>query len=537
MAVSGRDAVKNILGEIPFSAELFWLFRNPEKPLHTRFTLRNLQNAMPQLLTDAAPYLNTPADGKNIYIFSTLHYWIEQTALLGLVMRCSGHRVTMGYLPYHDWQHPVNHFDLRRQNLYAKEVLNLLEPHVHSVSLLDYRTKEAELPESLVKEVETVSYYDAQYTLQVETVDLNSDIYKLRQERNLMAARRILAQVQALKPDVMIVPNGTIQELGVAYRVAKHLGIPVTTYEFSDQRERIWLAQGSEIMRQETGPMWNAHRDTPFTEARQNRIKSLYAARVQGALWENFARHWQASPMRGSAEVRAALGLDDRPIILLATNVLGDSLTLGRQVFSKTMADWIERSVEYFMKRDDVQVVLRVHPGEVLTHGPSMVDVVNRVAPQLPQHIHLIGPREKVNTYDIVAMADAGLVYTTTVGMEMAMNGIPVITAGQTHYRGRGFTFEPSSWEEYFDLLDKMIANPAAYRLSEEKVQQAWHYAWCFFFAFSFMFPWRLVQLWDDAKERPLSYILSPEGREKYGATFRYLAGDKIDWPAQGNLD
>lgn len=535
MAFTGRDAIKNLLGEIPYSAELFWMFRNPEKPLHTRFTLRNLQKALPQLLKEAAPYLNHPAEGKRIYIFSTLHYWIEQTALLGLVLRCNGHLVTMGYLPYHDWQHPVNRFDLRRQNLYAKETLNRLEPYVHSISLLDSNTPEVDLPAELVKDVETVSYYDAQYTLQVETVDLESDIYQLRQERNLLAARRILAQVQALKPDVMIVPNGTIQELGVAYRVAKYAGIPVTTYEFSDQRERIWLAQGTEIMRQDTAPMWQTYQNVPFTDDQKERIQSLYAARIQGALWENFARHWQASPMRGSAEVRTALGLDDRPLVLLATNVLGDSLTLGRQVFSRTMAEWIERSVQYFMKRDDVQVVIRIHPGEVLTHGPSMVDVVNRIAPQLPPHIHMIGPREKVNTYDIVAMADIGLVYTTTVGMEMAMNGVPVIVAGQTHYRGRGFTFEPATWDSYFELLDKMITSPVSYRLDEKKVQDAWHYAWCFFFAFPQMFPWRLVQLWDDVKERSLSDVLCPDGQEKYGATFRYLAGDEIVWQTLGN--
>jgi hypothetical protein len=32
----------------------------------------------------------------------------------------------------------------------------------------------------------------------------------------------------------------------------------------------------------------------------------------------------------------------------------------------------------------------------------------------------------------------------------MAMRGIPVITAGQTHYRNRGFTSDPDSWEMYF---------------------------------------------------------------------------------------
>ncbi len=85
-------------------------------------------------------------------------------------------------------------------------------------------------------------------------------------------------------------------------------------------------------------------------------------------------------------------------------------------------------------------MVIRVHPGEVLTHGPSMVDVVQKALPELPENIHLVGPKDKVNTYDLIEMADLGLVYTTTTGMEMAMSGVPVIVAGVTHYKGNGFT-------------------------------------------------------------------------------------------------
>ncbi len=33
-----------------------------------------------------------------------------------------GHEVTLGYLPYSEWQKPVHAFDLRRQNLYARDV-------------------------------------------------------------------------------------------------------------------------------------------------------------------------------------------------------------------------------------------------------------------------------------------------------------------------------------------------------------------------------------------------------------------------------
>jgi capsule polysaccharide export protein KpsC/LpsZ len=221
--------------------------------------------------------------------------------------------------------------------------------------------------------------------------------------------------------------------------------------------------------------------------------------------------------------------LDQRPVVLLATNVLGDSLTLGRQVFSQTMAEWIERTVQYFAQRPDAQLVIRVHPGEVLTHGPSMVDVVNSALPEIPGNIHLVGPRDKVNTYDLVDLADLGLVYTTTTGLEMALAGVPVVAAGDTHYKGKGFTQDPQTYTEYFQLLDKILTDPTKFRLNAGQVDAAWRYAYRFFFEYALPFPWRLVQLWDDVKERPVSYVLG-EGLQKYAATLRSLAGEAIEW-------
>ncbi len=378
--------------------------------------------------------------------------------------------------------------------------------------------------------MDQVSLFDTQYTLQVEDVNRQDPTYLLRQERNLAAARTALNWLKGHRPDVVIVPNGTIQEFGVVYRVARYLGIPVVTYEFGDQREHIWLAQNSEIMRHETDALWAARREIPLSAAEVERLSNLFAARMQAATWENFSRLWQGSPAQGASQVRASLGLDNRPVALLATNVLGDSLTLGRQVFSQSMEEWMVRTVLYFAGRVDTQLVIRVHPGEALTHGTSMMDVVRRTLPDLPEHIHLVGPAEKVNTYDLVDVADVGLVYTTTVGMEMAMSGKPVLIAGQTHYRGRGFTIDPQTWDAYFEQLHALLANPKAYRLTKDQMDLAWQYAYRFFFEFPFPFPWHLLHFWNDYKARPIRYVLGEEGTRRYETTFRYLAGEPIDW-------
>jgi hypothetical protein len=156
--------------------------------------------------------------------------------------------------------------------------------------------------------------------------------------------------------------------------------------------------------------------------------------------------------------------------------------------------------------------------------------VVREVLPRLPKHIHLIGPKDKVNTYDLVEVADLGLVYTTTVGMEMAMYGVPVIVSGKTHYRGRGFTHDPDSWVNFFKLLGQVLAKPSGFRLTRQQVESAWEYAYRFFYEYPRPFPWRLVGMWQDYKAHPLSDILGPEGMKVYGPTFHHMLGAPIDW-------
>lgn len=529
MAIVGKEAIKKFFGNIPYTAELYWLFRQQGKPIN-RFSLQNLDKNLPGLIKQAADLRSTAPKGKKVFIFATLHYWIEHATLMSLALSSQGHDVTLGYLPFCEWRFPINRFDLRRQNAYAKKILQKTAPIINTVSFLSKRAPYVPLSNDLENFVKEVSIFDSQYTEQIEEIDPTSDIYKLRYRRNRDAAQSLLAWLRAEKPDVVIVPNGTIMELGVCYHVARSLKIPTTTYEFSDQRNRFWIAQNSEIMHQDTNELWKARLDEKLSDEQLEKVRALMISRQKASLFENFSRLWQGIPTQGSEKTRNNLGLDQRPIVLLATNVLGDSLTLGRQVFTKSMAEWVERTVQYFFARKDAQLVIRVHPGEIKSRGVTMVEIIHRLMPELPEHIHLIKPEDKVNTYDLVEITDIGLVYTTTVGMEMAMSGIPAIVVGETHYRNRGFTIDPDSYVNYYKLLGAMLENPASYRLTKEKIDLAWKYAYHFFFDFPKPFPWHLVRMWEDYRQRDLKSVFSPEGKKEYEESFQNLVGKPLDW-------
>jgi len=537
--VAAKSAIKNFLGDLPYTAEIDWMLRHAgrDRPRKDHFNLDRLGQALPAARALVEPIAKNAKPGKKVLFFATLHYWIEQSAYLGLILAGLGHEVTLLTLPYAEWHRQKDNFTQRQRVLHTRDVLSALSPLVEHVSMLDFRPA-AVLPDKLRAGVKEVSLWDAQYTLMREEVDMNDAedraLYDLRVQRNTFAAKVALEWMKSKNPDVVLVPNGLILEMGIVFRAARYLGIPAVTYEFNDQREQIWLAQNSSIMQQDTDYLVKARCHLPMTDEMFERVADLENARRGARVWGKSKRLWQYVSSQGAQETRKILGLDDRPVVMLAANVLGDSLTLGRDIFASSMTEWITKTVRYFASRPDVQMVIRVHPGETLVpKAKSMGQVVREALPSLPEHIHVIGAADKINTYDLIEIADLGLAYTTTVGLETAMNSRPVISCGRTHYRGRGFTLDPNSWDEYYATLEEMLGDLPAHRLGEKQTEFAWNYAYRFFFDYPRPFPWRLMNFWDDLNTWPLDKVLSPEGLAQFGDTFGFLVGEPFTWKEQ----
>ncbi|MDD2923036.1 MAG: hypothetical protein PHQ36_12195, partial [Anaerolineales bacterium] len=436
------SSLRDLLGNLPFTAEIDWILRSKNRARRDHFNLDRLQKSLPAARAVVEPYAKKAPRGKKVLFFATLHYWIEQSAYLGLALAGLGHDVTLLTLPYSEWHKQKDKFTQRQRILHTKDALACLSPLIKHASMLDLRPSTI-LPDKLQDDVKEISLWDVQYTLMREEVDMNNAddraLYDLRIQRNTFAVKAALEWLEANKPDVVLIPNGLILEMGIVFRAARYLNIDAVTYEFNDQREQIWLAQNSSIMQQETDYLVNARCHLPIADEMFERVADLENARRGARVWGKSKRLWQYVSSQGAQETRKALNLDDRPVVMLAANVLGDSLTLGRDIFAASMTEWITKTVQYFAKRDDVQMVIRVHPGEKLVpQAKSMGTVVREALAEIPDHIHIIGALDKINTYDLIEIAHVGLAYTTTVGLETAMNGRPVISCGQTHYRARG---------------------------------------------------------------------------------------------------
>jgi hypothetical protein len=528
--MKAKELIKDVMGELPFTVDIYWLLRQRYRKFNSRFNLDDLTAFLPGLIAQTKAFAEKAPQGKKVFFFASGHYWITQGALCGLALRALGHEVTLCYLPYSHFDKPLSRFEVRRHDLYTRQVLKDIQPLLKIISMLDIR-QSGTLPLELTSAIEKLTLIDAQYIRQREDIAFDDPMYLLRKERNLEAGRRLMTWFQKNRPDVVIVPNGMILEYGSAYETARCLGLPTVTYEFSEQEQRVWLSQDRPVMYFDGfTDLWKIYQDRQLSVEQRDWLDDFLGARQRPSKGEEFAHLWQKASREGGERTRALLGLDARPIVLLPTNVLGDTATLGRAVFSESMSDWIQKVVPFFANKPNIQLLVRIHPAESRTVGPSIADIIRKVLPDLPAHIHLIGPKEKVNTYDLMDIADLALVYTTTAGMEMALRGIPVMVSGLAPYRNRGFTIDTNSWDEYFQKLGEMLADLPAHRLTEAQTRRAWNYAYAFFRDFTRPFPWHLEHMKKALQQRPFSYVLSPEGQREFEITFKELTGTPIKW-------
>ncbi|HSM71950.1 MAG TPA: hypothetical protein VK851_10440, partial [Anaerolineales bacterium] len=69
-------SLKNILGEIPFTVDLYDSIRK-RRP-NTRYNLEQLAKHLPSAVEQARAFVEKAEPGKKLLLFATLHYWVEQ---------------------------------------------------------------------------------------------------------------------------------------------------------------------------------------------------------------------------------------------------------------------------------------------------------------------------------------------------------------------------------------------------------------------------------------------------------------------------
>jgi hypothetical protein len=306
----------------------------------------------------------------------------------------------------------------------------------------------------------------------------------------LESARRLIGE---LEPDVVVTNHGIYNQAGVFGDVAASFGARTVAWNRGYRKNTAIFSHGRSYhyeMMDEPTSEWE-HRE--LTTDERNRLDEYLASRNRGSMdWMTY----HPRPIEDRDILIKTLGVDStRPVVGLFTNVNWDAqIAYPQSAFPDQLA-WLVQTIEHFRTRPDLQLVIRVHPAETKALDISrqrMADEIRAAFPALPGNVYIIPPESDLSTYTLADLIDAGIVFATKFGIEMAVRGVPVVVAGDAWIRGKGFSYDASSQEEYAEILQGIERLP---RLSPPLVERARVYAHHFFFRRTIPIP---VELGDD---------------------------------------
>jgi hypothetical protein len=310
-------------------------------------------------------------------------------------------------------------------------------------------------------------------------------------QRYLIAAIMVVDLTERIfaetRPDRVVAVHGIYVTHGTICEVARKHGIPVVVYGTPYRMNTIWLSHHDTYHRTLISEPTSAWESIEMTPERSRLVDDYLGSKRFGGR-DYAAYHTDA--VNDADVLRRELKLaPDRPIVSAFTNVLWDAQLFYKHNAFENMLDWLFETIRYFARRPDVQLVIRIHPAEAKgtmpTNQPLLAEI-QQAFPTLPANVRVIPPESNLSSYTLAEMSCAALIYGARMGVELAALGTPLVVAGETFNRRKGYSYDVETRDEYFSLLDRVTELP---RNSAEMVERARKYAYHYYYRLMIDFP------------------------------------------------
>jgi len=290
------------------------------------------------------------------------------------------------------------------------------------------------------------------------------------------------------RPDVLVVVNGRQSLTRVAVELARARNLRFLTH---DGPLRPWTrlvqtnAHCNEI--EPIKEYLDAWAQIPLQKSELAATHAILTGRYYG--WQPGI--FSKPPVLGFRE--SAFGADmqqyDQVVGIFSSSTdesAGSSEWLG--AFTN-QAEWIRATCEIATQYPQVLWILRVHPNSgIRTYLPSGYGDAEFFASLfvcLPPNMRMIPPDSESSTYALMNLIDVGLVFHSTVGIEIAALGKPVLMVGRNYFVGMPHLQTLSHVTNYADALAHLLQSAP----SREMRRYAYRYIYRFFMGMNFDFP------------------------------------------------
>lgn len=280
--------------------------------------------------------------------------------------------------------------------------------------------------------------------------------------------------------DAALLFNGRQSITRVAFELFRERGIRVLTHERADYvRGHVNVKPNAHCMSmQPFKELWAEWRDVPLDrKALEFTLRWLVQRRYGANLaWipfnKSFGRDAASKISRNPAR---------KHLWALFTSstdeVAGDPQWQGPY---RSQAEWVSDVVRWVAQHDDVELVIKVHPNlggnYYIGKATDELRTYQQMRSSLPPNVRVVLPEDDVNVYALTDAADLGLTFGSTIGLEMAMLGKPVLLASRGLYEYGSHILTLLSQEALPEMLEKCLHATPDREIQREAFRLAYYY-------------------------------------------------------------
>ncbi len=287
--------------------------------------------------------------------------------------------------------------------------------------------------------------------------------------------------LEQLRIDKVVVEDGRKTDWGILRHVALRRGIPVDILESGARGQSVVLEHhkpGQPYLRM---PEWSTWKEQPLQDRQRRDLEQYFMQRITRPYAGSSLCSWTKTFDR--EEFYRRLNIPEQASGVrfgLFPNQSHEFGLIATQHIFQSPRVWASRTIDFFRRYSEHLLVIKVHPSEM--GGRVMDPLISFLDEQrssLPRNVRIIPSDSPLTAHEVIQALDICMVYTSTVAVEAAYWGKPVILVGGGTHSRRGITIDTCSEQHYFDLLQEICQT----RVPPPPIRDiAERYAYSFFF-------------------------------------------------------